>query len=36
MDEKFVENQQVIKTSIVRNGKQATVRYAPKVRKGWS
>ena len=28
-EEKFLANQQVIKTPIVRNGKQATVGYAP-------
>ena len=28
-------HQQVIKTPIVRNGKQATVGYAPEVWKGW-
>lgn len=30
-EEKFLANQQVIKTPIVRNGKQATVGYAPEV-----
>lgn len=33
---KLLANQQVIKTPIVRNGKQATVGYAPEVWKGWS
>ena len=32
---KILENQQVIKTPIVRNGKDATVGYAPDVWKGW-
>lgn len=35
-EEKLLENQQVIKTPVVRNGKQATVGYAPEVWKGWS
>ena len=35
-EEKLLTNQQVIKTPIVRNGKQATVGYAPEVWKGWS
>jgi len=35
-EEKLLANQQVIKTPIVRNGKQATVGYAPEVWKGWS
>ena len=34
-EETVLENQQVIKTPIVRNGKQATVGYAPEVWKGW-
>lgn len=34
-DEKVLENQVVLKTPIVRNGKQATVGYAPDVWKGW-
>ena len=34
-EEKLLTNQQVIKTPIVRNGKQATVGYAPEVWKGW-
>ena len=33
--EKILENQKVIKTPIVRNGKQATVGYAPDVWKNW-
>lgn len=33
--EKILENQQVLKTPIVRNGKQATVGYMPDVWKGW-
>ena len=35
-EEKLLANQQVIKTPIVRNGKQATVGYEPTVWKGWS
>jgi len=35
-EEKLLQNQQVIKTPIVRNGKQATVGYAPETWKGWS
>jgi arsenate reductase-like glutaredoxin family protein len=35
-EEKLLVNQQVIKTPIVRNGKQATVGYAPEIWKGWS
>ena len=35
-EEKILENQQVIKTPIVRNGKQATVGYAPDTWKGWA
>ena len=33
--EKILENQKVIKTPIVRNGKQATVGYQPDVWKKW-
>ena len=33
--EKVLENQQVIKTPVVRNGKKATVGYRPEVWKGW-
>ncbi len=33
--EKILENQKVIKTPIVRNGKKATVGYQPEVWKGW-
>ena len=33
--EKILENQQVIKTPIVRNGKQSTVGYQPDVWKKW-
>ena len=33
--EKILENQKIIKTPIVRNGKQATVGYQPDVWKGW-
>ena len=35
-EEKLLEKQQVIKTPIVRNGKQATVGYAPEVWKSWT
>ncbi len=35
-EEKLLSNQQVIKTPIVRNGKQATVGYQPDVWKTWS
>ena len=35
-EEKLLANQQVIKTPIVRNGKQATVGYAPDVWKSWT
>lgn len=34
-DEKILENQQVLLTPIVRNGKQATVGYKPEVWKEW-
>ena len=34
--EKILENQQIIKLPIVRNGKQATVGYQPDVWKTWS
>lgn len=34
--EKILENQQVIKTPVVRNGKQSTIGYQPDVWKGWS
>lgn len=34
--EKLLENQQILKTPIVRNGKLATVGYQPDVWKGWS
>ena len=35
-EEKLLANQQVIKTPIVRNGKLATVGYAPDVWKKWN
>ena len=35
-DEKILENQKVLKTPIVRNGKQATVGYQPETWKGWT
>ena len=34
--EKVLENPTVIKTPVVRNGKQSTLGYQPKVWKGWS
>ena len=34
-DEKVLENPQVLRTPIVRNGKKATVGYQPDVWKGW-
>lgn len=34
-DEKILENQKVLKTPIVRNGKQATVGYKPEIWKEW-
>lgn len=34
-DEKLLQNQQVLRTPIVRNGKQATVGFCPDVWKGW-
>lgn len=34
-EEKILENQKVLKTPIVRNGKQATVGYEPEVWKNW-
>lgn len=34
-DEKVLENPQVLRTPIVRNGKQATVGYQPEVWKEW-
>ena len=35
-DDKVLENQKVLKTPIVRNGKQATVGYEPDVWKDWN
>ena len=35
-EEKLFQNPQFIKTPVVRNGKQATVGYAPDVWKNWS
>ncbi|ADL04220.1 arsenate reductase family protein [Lacrimispora saccharolytica] len=35
-DEKILENQQVLKTPIVRNGKLAAVGYRPEVWKSWN
>ena len=34
--EKVLDNPQVIKTPVVRNGKQSTLGYQPEVWKGWS
>ncbi len=34
--EKILENPQVIKTPVVRNGKQSTLGYQPEVWKSWS
>ncbi len=34
-DEKVLENQQVLQTPIVRNGKKATVGYKPEIWKEW-
>ncbi len=34
-DDKVLENQKVLKTPIVRNGKQATVGFRPEVWGGW-
>lgn len=34
--EKILENPQVIKTPVVRNGKQSTLGYQPDVWRGWS
>jgi Arsenate reductase and related proteins, glutaredoxin family len=34
-DEKILENQKVLKTPVVRNGKQATVGYQPEIWKAW-
>lgn len=34
-EEKLFENQQLIKTPIVRNGKKATVGYCPEMWKNW-
>ena len=33
--EKLLENQQIIKTPVVRNGKQSTLGYQPDVWKKW-
>ena len=34
--EKILENPQMIKTPVVRNGKQSTLGYQPEVWKGWN
>ncbi len=34
--EKVLENPQVIKTPVVRNGKQSTLGYQPDIWKGWN
>ncbi|MGL6201326.1 MAG: arsenate reductase family protein [Lachnospiraceae bacterium] len=36
IEEKILENPKLIKTPVVRNGKQATVGYQPEVWKGWN
>lgn len=35
-DEKILENQTLLKTPIVRNGKEATVGYQPEIWKNWN
>ena len=35
-EDKILENQQILKTPVVRNGKQATVGYQPDVWKNWN
>lgn len=35
-EEKLLENPQLIRTPVVRNGKTATIGYCPEVWKGWS
>ncbi|MGL5437432.1 MAG: arsenate reductase family protein [Lachnospiraceae bacterium] len=35
-DAKVLENQQILKTPIVRNGNQATIGYVPEIWKGWA
>lgn len=35
-DEKVLENQKVLKTPVVRNGKQATVGFCPDIWKEWN
>jgi arsenate reductase-like glutaredoxin family protein len=35
-DLKILENQKILKTPIVRNGKQATVGFCPDIWKGWN
>ena len=35
-DEKILENQKIIKTPVVRNGRQATVGYQPETWKKWT
>ena len=34
--EKLLENSQIIKTPVVRNGKQATLGYKPDIWKNWN
>jgi len=34
-EEKLLENQKLLKTPVVRNGKKATVGYAPDIWKDW-
>lgn len=33
--DKLIDNQQILKTPIVRNGKQSTIGYQPDIWKGW-
>ena len=35
-DEKIMENQQILKTPIIRNGKEAAVGFCPEIWKSWS
>lgn len=35
-DDKVLENQKVLKTPIVRNGRQATIGYCPDIWKSWN
>ncbi len=35
-EDKILENQRILRTPVVRNGKQATVGYCPEIWKGWN